>query len=150
VIATYKGREAKKLAETKAKELLEVAKKSPSDFKKESEARKASFKGPFEISRAKPAAESFAGMTPEMSKVILASTAPNAAPTQYFVIGSQYVVAQVTDIKRPDLTSASAKQELVKYSEQAEDQSRKEALESTVGILKSRAQIDIDPVVLTN
>ncbi len=150
VLATYKSREAKKLAETKAKELLEAAKNTPTDFKKESEARKATFKGPFEISRAKPAAEGFAGMTPEMSKAILGSTAPNAAPTQYFVAGSEYVVAQVTDIKKPDPNSESAKQELAKYSEQAEDQSQKEAIESTVGILKSRARIDIDPGVLVN
>jgi hypothetical protein len=150
VLTAYKAREAKKLAETRAKELLEAAKKTPADFRKESEARKAILKGPFEISRAKPTAEGFAGMTPEMSKTILASTAANAAPTQYFVSGSQYVVAQVTDIKRPDPSSESAKQELAKYSEQAEAQSQKEAIESTVGILKSRASIDIDPAVLVN
>jgi peptidyl-prolyl cis-trans isomerase D len=150
VLTTYKSREAQKLAETKAKDLLEAAKKAPADFKKESEARKATFKGPFEISRAKPSTEGFAGMTPEMSKAILASTAVKAAPTQYFVAGSQYVVTQVTEIKKPDPTSESAKQELAKYSEQAQEQSRKEAIESTVGLLKSRASIDIDPAVLVN
>lgn len=150
VLTNYKTREAKKLAETKAKELLEAAKNAPADFKKESEARNAALKGPFEISKAKPAIEDFPAMTPEMSKSLLASTAANGAPTQYFVSGSQYVVAQVTDIKRPDPNSESARQELAKYSEQADDQSQKEALESTIGILKSRARIDIDPGVLVN
>jgi peptidyl-prolyl cis-trans isomerase D len=150
VLAAYKAGEAKKIAESKARELVDVAAKAPADFKKESEARKASVKGPFEIARAKPLAEGLPGMTAEMSKAILASTAPHSAPTQYFSAGSQYVVMQVTDIKKPNPSSESAKQELQKYSEQAEEQSRKEALESTVGILKSRSRIDVDPVVLVN
>ncbi len=150
VLATFKAREAKKLAESKAMELLEVAKKSPADFKKESETRLATFKGPFEISRAKPSPEGFTGMTPEMSKAILSSTATNAAPTRYFSAGSQYIVVQVTEIKKPDPASPSAKQELLKYSEQTQQQSRREAYESAVDILKSRASIEIDPVVLTN
>jgi glycerol dehydrogenase-like iron-containing ADH family enzyme len=89
-------------------------------------------------------------MTAEMSKTILASTTLNAAPVQYFAAGSQYIIAQVTEIKKPDLSSSSSKQELLKYSDQAEEQSRKELLESILGILKSRSSIDIDPVVLVN
>jgi peptidyl-prolyl cis-trans isomerase D len=150
VLAAYKSREAKKLAESKARELLDAVRKAPSDFKKESESRKATLKGPFEISRANPTAEGLPGMTAEMSKTILASTTLNAAPVQYFAAGSQYIIAQVTEIKKPDLSSSSSKQELLKYSDQAEEQSRKELLESILGILKSRSSIDIDPVVLVN
>lgn len=150
VVTSYKMQDAKKLAESKARELLEAVRQNPSNFKKESESRKAAVKGPFTISRAKPVAEGYGAMPEELSKAILAATASNEAPTRYFSSSSEYVLAQVVEIKKPDLDSATTKESLSKYSEQAEDQSRREVLESILAALKAQAQIDIDPVILAN
>jgi peptidyl-prolyl cis-trans isomerase D len=150
VTMSFKAQAARQLAETKARELLEAIRKNPADFKKESEARKATLKGPFKISHADQKPDGYANMPEELSKAILTTAAINQAPNNYFSSSSEYVLAQVVEIKRPDLASADAKESLSKYSEQADAQSREELFESIVAMLKSQAQIDIDPVLLAN
>jgi peptidyl-prolyl cis-trans isomerase D len=144
----YKLEQAIKLAESKAQEMLAAVKNAPADLKKEVEARKASFKGPFEATRAAPAPSGFNALTPEMSKEIFAATAPNTVLSRYFKSGSQYLVAVVTDVKKPDLNAPNTKDALKKYSQQAEQQMQRDFYESTLALLKSQAKIDIDPAVL--
>jgi hypothetical protein len=148
VLAAYKSQEASKLAETKAQELLAAAKSSPGDLKKEADARKALFKGPFEISRAKPSPAGFTALTPEISKAIFSTKATLTPPTQSFRSGSEYLVAVVTDLKKPDPNAAASKDALKKYAEQTEQELQRDMLESTLALLKSRSAIEIDPSVL--
>lgn len=147
VVAAWKFEQAQKIADTKAQELVTAVKAAPATLAQEAAARQARLRGPFEISRTQTQPSDLPELNEAMRKEIFSTAAPNTALTQHFVAGSRYLVIVVTDIKRPEGEPEPSDRQ--QYRQQAGNEVRQEVLESTVALLKSRAEISVQPSVLT-
>jgi parvulin-like peptidyl-prolyl isomerase len=148
VLAAYKKDEAKNLATTSVRELLEAVQKDPAALESLAKARGFTVAPTFTISRATPTSSDFPGLSPEMRNDAFAvKTAPSALP-RFYVTSTGLAVATVSRIDRPDPKAAKAVEALPKYKEQAADESSRTAMATTLALLKSQATIDIDKNLL--
>jgi hypothetical protein len=147
VATAIKTTAARKLAEQRANELLGAVKAAGADFAKESNARKATVLAATTISRAKADAASQGSMTSAVRSAVFALATPGIVDRVLSSNGSFTVVA-VTHIRKPE--SATSKDVLAKYQEQAREENSRRSLESAVDILKASAELDIDQTLLIN
>lgn len=148
VLAAYKKDEAKNLATTSARELLEAVQKDPAALESLAKARGFTVAPTFSISRATPTSSDFPGLSPDMRNDVFAvKTAPAALP-RFYVTSAGLAVAAVSKIDRPDPKAAKGVEALAKYKEQAADESSRNAMATTLALLKSQATIDIDKSLL--
>ena len=148
VLAAYTRDEAKKLATTAARELLEAVQKDPAGLARIAQERGYVVTPAFTISRAQPSSEAFPALSSDMRNDAFASkVAPFALP-KFYITGSGFAVAAVQKIERPDPKAVKGAEALGKYQQQAGQESSRETVESTLALLKSRATIDIDKSLL--
>lgn len=148
VLAAYTREEAKKLATSAARELLEAAQKDPSALERVAQERGYAVVPTFAISRTKPSSDSFPSLSPDMRNDIFATKVAPFALTKFYSTGTGFAVAVVKKIERPDVKAVKGVEELAKYQQQAGQESSRETVESTLALLKSRATIDIDKGLL--
>jgi peptidyl-prolyl cis-trans isomerase D len=144
VIAAYRAREALKLAEKQANDLLEIVKKEPNTFESAAKERGLTVSEPFNITRANPTNDKFADLSTEISNDAFNSSVTPRALGRAFKGTNGYTVAVVTKVTKPDPKSPSAVEALKKYRDESTQKQEQEALVATIALLKSRSDIDID------
>jgi hypothetical protein len=147
IATSLKNSAARKLAEQRANELLAAVKAAGADFKRESDIRKATALQPVAISRAKADAAPTSALPSALRTSVFATSSP-AVLDRVFQNNGSYIVAAVTQIKKPDVPTA--KDAMAKYREQASEGNSRRALESAVAFLKASAELDIDQTLLVN
>ena len=148
VITAVRAGEARKLAETKANEILKAAQANPATFASEAQTRAAKVTGPFEISREESASDKFPTMTSQMRTAVLSTEKPQQVVGQVFPGAKEFTLLKVEEIKAPNLADPKSVAELAKYRAQASQQVANNTITSTLELLKSRSQIEIDPSLL--
>jgi peptidyl-prolyl cis-trans isomerase D len=148
VLSAVKAEEARKLADTKANELLKAAQANPSTFAAEAQARAAKVAGPFDISREESSSDKFPTLTAQMRSTILATDKPHQVVGRVFPGTNEFTVLKVEEIKAPDLADPKVLSELAKYRSQSTQEVSNNMITSTLELLKSRSEIDIDPSVI--
>jgi peptidyl-prolyl cis-trans isomerase D len=144
VLETYKREQATKLAEKQAQELLEEAKKNPSALASTAGAKRYTVQGPFDISRANPANPAAPALPPTLSSAAFSTANTPRALQSVYRTADGYMVAVVTKTAKPDLTTASARDAIAKYKQNADDSSNQQTIKSVLALLKSRSEIDVD------
>jgi peptidyl-prolyl cis-trans isomerase D len=148
VLAAYREDEAKNLATTAVRELLEAVQKEPAALESLAKSRGFTVVPAFTISRAAPKSSTFPGLSPDMrNDAFGVKTAPAALP-RFYVTSTGLAVATVAKIDRPDPKAAKGAEALAKYKQQAEDEGSKTVIAATLDLLKDRATIDIDKNLL--
>jgi hypothetical protein len=151
VIQAYNQREARKLAEQAAKELVDAAKTDPAALVMTSTAKGYRIVPAFDISRAKPSGPSLPGLGPDFNTEVFSSAKAPRALSKGFSSPDGFVVATVTRVTQPDLSSDSARETLKEYRENAAERSAQRVLQTTVTQLKANASvIDVDPSLLAS
>ena len=148
VVAAVKGDEARKLAETRANEILKAAQANPATFASEAQTRAAKVVGPFEISREQPSSDAFPTMTAQMRSAVLATEKPQEVVGRVFPGAKEFTLLKVEEIKAPNLSDPKNAAELTKYRSQATQEVANNMITSTLELLKSRSQIEIDPSLI--
>jgi peptidyl-prolyl cis-trans isomerase D len=148
VLAAVKADEARKLAETKANELLKVAQANPATFASEAQARTAKMVGPFEVSREEGSSEKFPEMSSQMRSAVLATEKPQQVVGRVFPGDKEFTLIKVEEIKAPDFNDPKNAAELTKYRSQATQEVANQMISSTLELLKSRSDIEIDPSLI--
>ena len=148
VLTAVRAEEARKLAETKANEILKAAQANPAAFASEAQTRAAKVVGPFAISREDPGADKFPSMTSQMRSAVFSSDKPQHVVDRVFPSAKEFTLLKVEEIKAPNLADPKNVAELAKYRAQASQQVANNAITSTLELLKSRSQIEIDPSLL--
>jgi peptidyl-prolyl cis-trans isomerase D len=148
VVASVRAQEARKLAETKANEILKAAQADPATFTSDAQARGAKVVGPFEISREESSSDKLPTMTSQMRTAVLSSEKPQQVIGQVFPAAKEFTLLKVEEIKAPNLTDPKNVAELTKYRAQASQQVANNMITSTLELLKSRSQIEIDPSLI--
>ena len=149
VLAAVKAEEARKIADTKANELLKAAQSNPVAFATEAQARGAKIVGPFEISREESTSDKFPSMTQQMRTAVLNSDKPNQIVGQVFSTPKDFTLLKVEEVKAPTTADPKNVAELNKYRTQATQELANNMINSTLELLKSRSKIDIDPTLMT-
>lgn len=148
VLQEYKLSEAKKLAETRAKELQTLVDKTPGTLAQEAKNKGATVYGPFEISRLSPSSSTFADLTQEMTNDAFASTAAPRSLGKVYRVTDGFVVAAVAKTKQPDPKASGSEEKIDKYQQRASAESSQKIVSSTISVLKTRATIDVDKSLL--
>lgn len=148
VTALYKEQEAKKLAATKADELLKAVQQNGTDFSKEATTKQASVVGPKTITRESSTVDGFASFTGEMRNAVLTSQKAGTVLPQVFSSPKGQVVLKVTEIAVPNLSDPAVVASLSKYREQAAQELTQAMTTSILAQMKANAQIDVDPALL--
>jgi peptidyl-prolyl cis-trans isomerase D len=144
VIQAYKREQATKLAQQQAQEFLEVVKKDPNSLTTVANAKGYKVIGPFDISRANPSNATAPGMPPALSTAAFSSPNTPRALESVYQTTDAYVVAVVTKVTKPDLTTASAREAIKKFQQNADASSNQQTIRSVLALLKSRSEIDVD------
>ncbi len=148
VLTGVKADEARKLAETKANEILKAAQANPTTFASEAQARHAKVVGPFEVSREEGASEKFPTMTSQMRAAVLSTDKPQQVISRVFPGAKELTLLKVEEIKAPNLAYPKNVAELTKYRSQASQQVANNMITSTLELLKSRSEIEINPSLI--
>lgn len=149
VLKAYNKREAGRLAEQAAKELVDATKTDPAALVVTSTAKGYRTVPAFDISRAKPSSPSLPGLAPDFSKEVFASSKAPRALSEAYSTPEGYVVAAVTKVTQPDLGAESSRESLKEYRENAAERAAQRVLQTTVTQLKANASvIDVDPSLL--
>jgi peptidyl-prolyl cis-trans isomerase D len=150
VLTRMKLEAAKKLAEQRARELLDATKSTPErDIQKSAAEKKITVVGPFEITRANPSAAQFDSLTAEMRNDLLNTTTANTLLEKLYKGSKGFVVLQVTSISKPTETSSAEQR---KFQSQASQEMARAMVESVLAQAKDKAQstIDFDPGLLAS
>lgn len=67
---------------------------------------------------------------------------------RYFPTQDGFLVASVTTITKPEITSIKALEELEESRQQTQSELTRKVLESTIALLKARATIEVDQAIL--
>ena len=145
VLSAVKSEEARKVAETKANEILKAAHANPAAFTSEAQARTAKLVGPFEISRAESSSDTFPTMTSQMRSAILAVVKPQHVVDRVFPGATEFTLLKVEEVNAPNIADPKNVAELTKYRSQASQEVANNMITSTLELLKSRSEIEIDP-----
>jgi len=148
VLAAVKAAEARKIAETKASEILKASQVNAANFTSEAQARAAKVVGPFQVSREQPSSDTFPTMTAQMRAAVLATEKPQQVVGQTFPGSKEFTLLKVEEIKSPNLTDPKNADELSKYRSQASQQVANNMITSTLELLKSRSEIQLDPSLI--
>jgi peptidyl-prolyl cis-trans isomerase D len=148
VLASVKAVEARKIAETKASEILRASQANAANFTSEAQARAAKVVGPFEVSREQPSSDAFPTLTAQMRAAVLATEKPQQVVGQTFAGAKEFTLLKVEEIKSPNLTDPKNADELSKYRSQASQQVANNMITSTLELLKSRSEIQLDPSLI--
>jgi peptidyl-prolyl cis-trans isomerase D len=149
VLTAVKAEEARKLAETKAGEILKAAQANPATFASEAQTKSAKIIGPFEISREQSSSDKFSTMTSQMRSAVLSTEKPHQVISQVFPGEKEFTLLKVEEIKAPNLSEPKNVAELTKYRSQASQEVANNMITSTLELLKSRSQIELDPSLIT-
>jgi peptidyl-prolyl cis-trans isomerase D len=148
VVNAMKVEEARKLAEAKADEILKAAQANPAVFTSEAQARGVKVVGPFEISREESASDKFPALSSQMRAAVLATEKPQQVVERAFPSAKEITVLKVEGITAPNMADPKNIAELAKYRSQASQQVANNMITSTLELLKSRSQIEIDPSLI--
>ena len=148
VLTAVKADEARKLAETRANEILKAAQANPATFTAEAQNRSAKVVGPFEISREESSSDKFPALTAQMRSAVLSTEKPQEVVGRVFPGTKEFTLLKVEEIKSPNLTDSKNVAELTKYRSQATQEVANNMITSTLELLKSRSQIEIDPSLM--
>ncbi|MEN9844923.1 MAG: hypothetical protein RIS36_70 [Pseudomonadota bacterium] len=145
VLTAVRSEEARTIAETKANEILRAAQANPAAFTLESQARAAKVVGPFEVSREGASSDTFPTMTSQMRSAILAVEKPRQMIDRVFPGAAEFTLLKVEEVKLPNIADPKNVAELTKYRSQASQEVANNMITSTLELLKSRSEIQIDP-----
>ena len=148
VVTAVKADEARKLAETRANDILRAAQANPATFASEAQTRAAKVVGPFEISREQSSSDTFPTMTAQMRSAVLSTEKPQEVVGRVFPGTKDFTLLKVEEIKAPNLTDPKNVAELTKYRSQATQEVANNMITSTLELLKSRSQIELDPSLI--
>jgi parvulin-like peptidyl-prolyl isomerase len=148
VLTAVRAEEARKFAEAKANDLLKAAQANPAAFASEAQTRAAKLVGPFEISLEEPGADKFPSMTSQMRSAVFSSDKPQHVVDRVFPTAKEFTLLKVEEIKAPNLADPKNVAELAKYRAQASQQVANNTITSTLELLKSRSEIEIDPSLI--
>jgi peptidyl-prolyl cis-trans isomerase D len=148
VVTAVKADEARKLAETRANDILRAAQANPATFASEAQTRAAKVVGPFEISREQSSSDTFPTMTAQMRSAVLSTEKPQEVVGRVFAGTKDFTLLKVEEIKAPNLTDPKNVAELTKYRSQATQEVANNMITSTLELLKSRSQIELDPSLI--
>lgn len=149
VLTAVRSEEARTIAETKANEILRAAQANPAAFTLESQARAAKVVGPFEVSREGASSDTFPTMTSQMRSAILAVEKPQQMIDRVFPGAAEFTLLKVEEVKLPNIADPKNVAELTKYRSQASQEVANNMITSTLELLKSRSEIQIDPSSIT-
>jgi peptidyl-prolyl cis-trans isomerase D len=148
VLQAYNKEQAEALAEKNARELLAATVKDPNSLAAAAATKGYKVTGPFDLSRAKPSNPAAPGLPSDLASDVTGSfTAPRALARTY-KIPEGYLVAVVTKLTRPDLSSSSSAETMKEYRENATESSQQQTLKGVVTLLKSKSKIDVDAGLL--
>lgn len=148
VIESIKTTEAQKLALAQAQALLQSVQASPTTFATTALNMKAKVIGPVTISRANPSNDELANAPRELLSALFATNTPPQVLGRYFPTQDGFLVASVTTITKPEITSVKALEELEESRQQTQSELTRKVLESTIALLKARATIEVDQTIL--
>ena len=148
VIESIKTTEAQKLALAQAQALLQSVQASPTTFATTALNMKAKVIGPVTISRANPSNDELANAPRELLSALFATNTPLQVLGRYFPTQDGFLVASVTTITKPEITSVKALEELEESRQQTQSELTRKVLESTIALLKARATIEVDQTIL--
>jgi len=148
VIESIKTTEAQKLALAQAQALLQSVQASPTTFSTTALSMKAKVIGPVTISRANPSNDELANAPRELLSALFATNTPPQVLGRYFPTQDGFLVASVTTITKPEITSVKALEELEESRQQTQSELTRKVLESTIALLKARATIEVDQTIL--
>ncbi len=148
VVTAVKAEEARKLASQKADEILKAAQANPGSFTTEAQARAATVVGPVEISREESSPDKLPKMTSQMRSAVLSADKPNHVIGQVFPSSREFTILKVEEIKAPNIADPKNVAELTKYRSQASQEVANNMITSTLELLKSRSEIEIDPSLI--
>lgn len=148
VVTAAKAEEARKLASQKADEILKAAQANPGSFTTEAQARAATVVGPVEISREESSPDKLPKMTSQMRSAVLSADKPNHVIGQVFPSSREFTILKVEEIKAPNIADPKNVAELTKYRSQASQEVANNMITSTLELLKSRSEIEIDPSLI--
>jgi peptidyl-prolyl cis-trans isomerase D len=148
VVTAVKADEARKLAETRANDILRAAQANPATFASEAQTRAAKVVGPFEISREQSSSDTFPTMTAQMRSAVLSTEKPQEVVGRVFPGTKDFTLLKVEEIKAPNLTDPKNVAELTKYRSQATQEVANNMITSTLELFKSRSQIELDPSLI--
>lgn len=148
VLAEYKQREAKKLAEARAKEIREAIQQDPSLLDKEAKAKGAAVVGPLDLSRASPSSSLFPNLPAQLTADAFSSMKTPRELGRVYPITEGFLIAAVIKVTRPDPKAAATRSNREQYEASTPDDYEKEMVGSTLSILKTRASIDVDKTLL--
>jgi peptidyl-prolyl cis-trans isomerase D len=149
VIATHRKNEGLKLAQKQASDLIEAVKQNPNSLESSAKARGFNVSAPFEISRANPSNSSVPQLSSEIANEAFSSLTAPRILNWPFQSDKGYLVVGVAKVSKPDPKAKTSLESIKKYSEEATQRQSQQALTSTVALLKLRADVDVDPALLS-
>lgn len=149
VTTAYKSQEAKRVAAAKGAELLAAAQANGADLAKEAASRGATVVGPLTISREKSSVDKLPSLSAEMRNAIFGAPKADTVLGKVFASNGADVVIKVTAITPPNMADPSVVSSLAKYREQATQEVAQSVTGSTLAMLKARADIEVDPSLLS-
>jgi peptidyl-prolyl cis-trans isomerase D len=149
VIATHRKNEGLKLAQKQASDLIEALKQDPNSLESTAKARSFNVSGPFDISRANPTSSSFPQLSNEIANEAFSSLTAPRILTRPFKSDAGYLVVSVAKVTKPDPKAKTSLESIKKYTDEATQRQSQQAITSTVALLKLRADVDVDPGLLS-
>jgi len=149
VTTAYKSQEAKRVAAAKGAELLAAAQANGTDLAKEATSRGATVVGPLTISREKSSVDKLPSLSAEMRNAIFGAPKADTVLGKVFASNGADVVIKVTAITPPNMADPAVASSLAKYKEQATQEVAQSVTGSTLAMLKARADIEVDPSLLS-
>ena len=141
----YRQGEAKKLAREKADSLLKAM--ADSKYKTLEQAAAASELTLERLSDQKRSKNGSGIMADEkVGQFVFSSSVPNQKPEQVFEVNRNFVLLEVTAIKKPDMSTFAAKE--AEYRKHASSDTSNALISSLISQLKAKAEIDVDPYLI--
>jgi peptidyl-prolyl cis-trans isomerase D len=148
VAQAYTKEQAEVLAEKNARELLAAITNDPNSLAAVAATKGYKITGPFDISRAKPSNPAAPGLPSELASDVTGSFATPRALARTYKTPDGYLVAVVSKITRPDMTSPDTIERMKEYRENATESTQQQTLKAVITLLKSRSKVDVDAGLL--
>jgi len=146
IVADYKAEAAKKLAEEKTQELLVLLKEGEvKDLRKAAKTFKLKVEEQKELKAGRGTSGIFAH--PILQRALFSSSRLMTVPKNYHLVDGVYYLAQLEKVNMPEEKDLQEKMD--NYRQQASMTIAGETIRSIVNRLKARAEIDINPGLLT-